>query len=126
MADGPSVLGYYTLSAGKVSYSDWPDAKLSASKMSVPTILLGRLAVDNNAKGRKLGEFLLLHAMWRAEQASQAIGAVALEVDVLDEDALSFYQRYGFQVLKDNPMHLYLPFDTIRQLNLDFSEPTGD
>jgi predicted GNAT family N-acyltransferase len=116
------VLGYYTLSAGKVSYADWPDTKRAAPNMSVPTILLGRLAVDTRAKGQKLGEYLLFHAMWTAERASQAIGAVAFEVDVLDEDALSFYQRYSFQVLKDNPLHLYLPFDTIRGLNLDFND----
>lgn len=124
--DDPLVLGYYTLCASKVLYADWPDEKRSAPNMSVPTVLLAKLAVDNRSKGQKLGEFLLYHAMWRTEKASQSIGAVAHEIDVLDNEALSFYQHYGFEVLKDNPLHLYLPFETIRQLSLDFSLNTRD
>jgi predicted N-acetyltransferase YhbS len=123
-ADDPTVMGYYTLSASKVSFENWPEDKKMPPNMSVPTILLGKLAVDNRFKGRKLGEFLLYHALWRAEQIARELGAVALEVDVLDEEALGFYQKYAFEVLKDNPLHLFKAMDTIRQLHLDFSAVT--
>ena len=89
--------------------------------MAVPTILLGRLAVDNRYKGQKLGRFLLVHAMWRSALIASMVGAVALEVDVVQDDVLGFYKGYGFEVLKDNPLHLYLPIKTIEALNHDFT-----
>jgi len=122
--DSPTVIGYYTLAASKVSFESWPTDKRMPPNMSVPTILLGKLAVDNQFKGRKLGEFLLLHAMWRAEQTSRQIGAVALEVDVLDSDALGFYEKYDLQVLADDPLHMYITVDKIRQLALDYASVT--
>ncbi|MEO7718589.1 MAG: GNAT family N-acetyltransferase [Capsulimonas sp.] len=122
--DNPEVMGYYTLAASKVSFENWPEDQKLPPNIGAPTILLARLAVDHRCKGRKLGEFLLYHAMWRAEKTAQNIGAVALEVDVLDEEALSFYQKYDFEVLRDHPLHLFLAMDTIRKLSLDFTDVT--
>ena len=124
--DDPEVMGYYTLAASKVAFESWLEDQKLPPNMGAPTILLARLAVNHRCKGQKLGEFLLYHAMWRARSAAQNIGAVALEVDVLDEDALSFYQKYGFEVLADHPLHLFLTMDTIRKLSLDFTDVTRE
>lgn len=37
-------------------------------------------------------------------------------LDATDEDAKSFYARYGFQELTDDPLHLFLPMETLRML----------
>lgn len=122
--DDPVVLGYYTLAASRIEFEHWPEGWRFPPGMPIPTLLLGRLAVDVRFKGQGLGSFLVHHAFWRSEQIGREVGAVALEVDAMDEDALGFYERYNFQVLKDNPLHLFLPMATIRQLGLDFSSVT--
>src|SRR5207249_3582359 len=66
--DSLEVLGYYTLATGKVRFENLPDTKKLPPNMPVPVVLLGRLAVDTRQKGRRLGELLLMHALWRAQQ----------------------------------------------------------
>jgi hypothetical protein len=42
----------------------------------------------------------------------------SVEVDAIDESARSFYLRFGFLSLEDDPLHLYLPMHEIRHLRL--------
>ena len=42
----------------------------------------------------------------------------AVVVDALDQQAKSFYLKYGFKELADDYLHLYLPMRTINKLNL--------
>jgi GNAT superfamily N-acetyltransferase len=118
--DSLTVLGYYTLATGKVGFENLPDTKKLPPHIPIPVILLGRLAVDSRQKGRHLGELLLMHALWRAQQVGKQVGVYAVEVDALDEEARGFYLKYGFTSLQDDPLHLYLPIKTIEALNLDF------
>jgi len=122
--DDPLVMGYYALAASKVAFENWPEALRMPPGMGIPTILLGRLAVDQRFQGQGLGGFLLHHAMWLAERIASDVGAVALEVDALDEEASRFYERYQFDLLRDNPKHFFRMIDTIRKLNLDFASVT--
>lgn len=115
-----TVLGYYTIAASRVEFEQWPENSKLPPNMPVPTLLLGKLAVDNRVKGQKLGKFLLQHAMWRSVQVANEIGAYALEVDALDETAAAFYSHHGFGVLKDNSRHFFMPMAEIQKLNLDF------
>jgi GNAT superfamily N-acetyltransferase len=109
------VLGYYTLSSGAVPIENLPEP--SARKLPrhpVPTILLGRLAVDREVHGQGLGEALLVDALGRALDFSETLGVHAVEVVAIDERARAFYERYGFLTLIDDPLHLYLPIASIR------------
>lgn len=117
------ALGYYTLATGRVVFENLPADKKLPPRVPVPVVLLGRLAVDNSHKGRGLGKFLLLHALWRAQQIAEQAGVYAVEVDALHEEAAQFYARYGFVPLLDNPLHLYLPMKTIEALDLNSTSP---
>ncbi len=111
------VLGYYTLAAGAVAFEHVPaDASRKLPRHPVPVVLLARLAVDRSAQGRKLGEGLLLDALQRALGLSAALGVHAVEVDAIDEAAAAFYRKYGFTLLLDEPLHLYLPVAVIESL----------
>ena len=113
----PKILGYYTLAAGAVSYQHLPiDTSRKLPKHPVPVVLLARLAVDQSAQGKRLGEGLLLDALQRALDLSVGLGVYAVEVDAIDDDAVKFYQKYGFAPLLDDPLHLYLPTVTIETL----------
>jgi ribosomal protein S18 acetylase RimI-like enzyme len=108
------VAGFYTLAAGAFDVSCLPEAlRKKLPKHPLPTIHLGRLAVDKAFRGRRLGETLLFHALRAALELSEKLGAFAVDVWALDEEACRFYQKYGFISLEDAPFHLYLPMKTI-------------
>ena len=80
----------------------------------MPVFRLGRLAVSREVQGRRLGGDLLLAAGERALAVAQLVGGVALAIDAKDEEAATWYERFGALRLLDEPLKLVLPLDTIR------------
>jgi ribosomal protein S18 acetylase RimI-like enzyme len=110
------VAGYYTLAVGAIPFATLPEASgKKLPKHPVPVILLGRLAVDQAARGRRLGEYLLFDAFARCLQIADSAGAYAIEVMAKDAEAKEFYEKYGFVPLLDQDRHLFLPLETIRK-----------
>jgi GNAT superfamily N-acetyltransferase len=113
----PVVLGFYTLSMAAVS-SQQAAAVLSTRlpRYPMPAALIGRLAVDERARGRRVGEALLLDALMRAVAASKMIACLGVIVDAKDEAAESFYARYDFVTVDDVswPKRMFLPMDVAR------------
>jgi ribosomal protein S18 acetylase RimI-like enzyme len=109
------VLGHYTISSGAVAFDTVPE---KLPHHPIPVALIGRLAVDNGASGRGVGETLLIHALRSAQQASEIVGLYAVVVDALNQQAKNFYIKYGFNELSEDHLHLYLPMKTIKQLKL--------
>lgn len=110
LSDQQRVAGYYTLASASVLLADLPapTAKKLPRYPTVPTVRLGRLAVDQAFKGQGLGGALLADALDRA--ARSEIAAYALLVDAKDVAASAFYRHHGFIALPDSPMTLFLPF----------------
>jgi GNAT superfamily N-acetyltransferase len=120
MADKKSgkVKGYYTLTGSSVSNELIPDSfrkKLPKSYSSLPTILLGRLAIDKDFQGQGIGKVLLIDSLKRCYETSDSIGAYAVIVDPLDNDAELFYEKYGFIKLYHSGK-MFLPIKTIKEL----------
>lgn len=112
------IKGYYTLSNNSIPLEDIPESirkKLPKSYTTIPTTLLGRLAIDNNFQGRGLGKLILIDALKRSFELSKTIGSFAVVVDPIDEDAEHFYDKYGFLKLPDSGK-MFLPMKTIGQL----------
>lgn len=109
---GIKIAGYYTLAAGGIPLTDLPEplAKRLPRYPSVPVARLGRLAVDQAYRGRKLGSALLWDAGTRALRSE--IAAFALVVDAKDEQAEAFYRHHGFVSFGSQPMQLVLPLAT--------------
>ena len=109
------VLAHYTLLTRVVEAEIVPNKKLPRGEIGVA--LLGRLAVDKSAQRQGLYRLCLLRAMFQVESAAREIGLHALVLDALDDEARAWYLRlnFGFQPLLDDPKHLYLPVETIRQ-----------
>jgi predicted N-acetyltransferase YhbS len=109
--DSQNVIGYYTLSSSSIPVETAPidiKKKVPGAYKNLPVLLLGRLAVDSQWKGRGLGAFLLTDAISRCFEASKQIGSIAIVVDPLDNDAINFYQKYGFIQLSSGRMLLNL------------------
>lgn len=116
-AGEPRVIGYYTLAAGAVAFQHLPEiAARKLPKHPIPVVLLARLAVDVSAQGKRLGEALLLDALHRSLELSSSLGLHAVKVEALDDNAAAFYHKYGFIPLLDQPLHLYLPLATVKQV----------
>ncbi len=116
--DGKMVAGFYTLSQYAVDLAGLPGE--IASKLpkypEVPATLLGRLAVSEAFRGRKLGEFLLMDALYRSWVQSQHVASAAVIVDAKDEAAKHFYEHFDFLALPSTPKRLFLPMKTIERL----------
>ena len=112
------VLGYYTLSASVLTLADLPDelTRKLPRYPQLPVTLLGRLAVDQSARGQRLGEHLLLDALHRSLTHADQIAAMAVVVDAKDENAASFYRHYGFILLQAQPKRLFVPMRVVAQL----------
>jgi GNAT superfamily N-acetyltransferase len=114
-AQRTEVVGYYSLRAATVLLDDVPEemAKKLGRQPSVPTTLMGRLAISRHHQGKGLGARLLWDALNRSEHASREIGSVAVIVDAKDESAARFYEQYGFRRFEDSPRRLYIMMTTI-------------
>lgn len=120
LVDAPevNVLAYYTLSAYAVDVTvlDETFAKGLPRYPLLPATLLGRLAVDKRHKGKRFGELLLVDALRKSLVASKQVASVAAIAEALDEEAVNFYLKYGFQAFQQAPMKLYLPMKSIEAL----------
>ncbi|APB32992.1 Histone acetyltransferase HPA2 and related acetyltransferase [Gloeomargarita lithophora Alchichica-D10] len=120
LTDDPqmNVLAYYTLSAYTVNVTALEEsfAKQLPRYPVLPATLLGRLAVDNDHKGKRLGELLLIDALKKSLDTAIQVASLAVIAEALDERALSFYIKYGFRQFNQEPMKLYLPMKSIEEL----------
>lgn len=112
-------MGYFTLAAGRLSVSVLPERGGLPARMPLPTTLLARLAVDTSWRGRGLGAALLAYALRVAVEGAKTIASAVIEVDAKDDAARSFYARFGFRRLADDPLHLYLPMESARRAIAD-------
>lgn len=109
-----SVVAYYTLSYGSVVRQEVPRKIRQGLPNPVPVMVLGRLAVDKRHAGKGLGPGLLRESMQRTIAASQIAGLRALVVHAIDDEAMGFYSKYGFQVFPAGTRTLFLPIETLR------------
>ena len=84
----------------------------------VPVVLLARLAVDQQFKKQGLGAKTLVTALRKAAALTTAgLPVHCLVLDVLDKDALTFYQRFEiFKPFTDDPMRLFVPIQLVQQI----------
>jgi GNAT superfamily N-acetyltransferase len=114
---GEIVIGFYTLAVGEVAYGDAPDRlKKGLARYPVPIMLLARLAVSLDWRGKGVGAGLLRDAVLRSLQAADIAGIRALTVHAKDDNARSFYERYGFMRSPTDPLHLYVLIKDLKNL----------
>jgi len=111
-----SVVGYYSISAGSVSVEESPTwVAKGLARHPIPVILLARLAVDKNEKGTGLGKALLKDALARVAQAADIVGARAVLVHAIDEQARKFYEHFNFEPSPTHELWLMLLMKDLRR-----------
>jgi GNAT superfamily N-acetyltransferase len=107
---GRKAVGFYTLAPHSIEPEE-AAPRLAAGLprgRPIPVILLARLGLDRSEQGAGLGGDLLRDALARCAAAADEIGGRAVVVHAKDDAAASFYRRYGFQAMPQNPSHLYV------------------
>jgi GNAT superfamily N-acetyltransferase len=109
-------IGYYTLAATGIALAGLPEAlakRLPRYPMA-PATLMGRLAVDARHQRQGHGEFMLLDALSRTLR--NEIASYAFVVDANDDNAVRFYQCFGFRSLTAGTRRLFMPVTEIARL----------
>lgn len=117
MGEKTPIAAYYTLATCTVSREEIPtDERLPG--YPVPVVLLARLAVDHRFQGQRVGEKTLVSALRHSVTLTErGLPAMRLMLDMLDDDALAFYQRFDlFQPFTDDPMRLFVPMKVVEQI----------
>jgi GNAT superfamily N-acetyltransferase len=103
------VVGYHALAAAGVERaSATPRVIKGMPQYPIPVVLLARLAVDASVGRRGLGAWLLRDAMTRTLQASETIGARAMLVHAIDDEARQFYLHDGLEPSPTDELHLMI------------------
>lgn len=110
------VLGYYAITAQSVVAESAPERlKKGMPRHPIPVVLLARLAVDQNVKGRGLGAGLLKNALLRALNASREVGLRAIIVDAKNDAARRFYEHFDFEAFPEDSGRLFLLINDLRK-----------
>jgi GNAT superfamily N-acetyltransferase len=115
----PEVAAYYTLAHQTLVREELPDPS-RLPRYPVPVILLAQLGIEQRFHRQGLGAKTLVHALRHAYQIAsnpKGLPAMGVVLDVLDNDALAFYQSFDFFLpLTDNPMKLFVPMASLETL----------
>lgn len=110
------VLGYYAIAAQSIVAVSAPERlKKGMPRHPIPVVLLARLAVDQNFKGRGLGAGLLKNALLRCLNASKGVGVRAIIVDAKNDVARRFYAHFGFEAFPEDSGRLFLLIKDLRK-----------
>ena len=99
------VIGYITISASSIKRTSL-DVKKPYN--DVPLLRIGRLAVDKNYQGKKIGERLLKFSIEKALKLKEYYGCAGIVVDA-KEDVVDFYKNYGFVTMQTLEKHITTP-----------------
>ena len=118
-SEKPQVAAYYTLAHQTLVREELPDPS-RLPRYPVPVILLAQLGIDQRLHGQGLGAKTLVYALRHAYQIAsnpKGLPAMGVVLDVLDQDAFTFYQSFEFFLpLNDNSMKLFVPMASLKTL----------
>lgn len=108
------IMGYHTLTGYSVTVPlEHRDDKKYPHPLSA--VKLAPLGVDRWYQGQRLGEQLLVDAIYRTVLVAQQISAIGLFVDPMTATVIPFYQQYGFlpvDPVDDASLEMWLPIKT--------------
>ena len=115
--EGERVVGFYALAAASVGPKDATERLMKGQpqQQAVPAILMvGWPSIW--IAGEPAGTSLLQDALLRCATAAGGIGARAVIVHAISDDAVRFYERFGFEASPTDPRHLILLMKDLRKL----------
>lgn len=97
VADDDRVVGYFSLTVGQVDTLEAPERiRKGMGQYPIPVVILARLAVSIQDQGKGIGFGMLQDAIRRTLLIAEQAGIRAMLTHPIDEEASSFYTRFGF------------------------------
>ena len=90
------VIGFYALSMGQIFGHAVVGSMRRNMPPQIPSVILGRLAIDKTWQGRGLGRALLADAVRRSLRAATEVSARLIIVHAISPAAEAFYLHHGF------------------------------
>ncbi len=111
------IAGYYSLTVTSLEYEQGSKRlQKGLAQYPIPMLLLARLAVDRRFQGQGLGAELLRDAMLRAISVSDQAGVRGVLVHAKDDAAKRFYERFDFEPLPGNELHLVMLMKDLKRI----------
>lgn len=92
-----AVVAYYALAAHRIARDSVPAKVGRGGPTEIPAVLLARLALAQELRGRGLGPLLVADALERVVSATQIVGARLFVVDAIAERVAQLYDTLGFR-----------------------------
>ncbi|PWE35004.1 GNAT family N-acetyltransferase [Pelagicola sp. LXJ1103] len=119
------IVGFYGINMHAVDVREMPPAyaKKAMKHGILPAAFIAMIGVDKSQQGNGIGSALVADALSRIARASEEIGTCVIMLDVFDDNdqaavtmRKSYYESFGFIPLPDQPLRLFIPVATVRQL----------
>ena len=120
-----TLIGFHAINVYSIDYRELPPryARTRPAHGNIPVAFISMIGVDHRFQGRGMGTDLLFDCLLRVVRASEILGIALVMLDVLDcgdtaktESRKKLYVSYGFTPLPDQPLRLYLPIASAREL----------
>ena len=124
--DSDVVVGLYCLSSVSVARdSVGKRDRGSDPPKDLPAVLLGKLAVASHLQDSRigLGTDLMRDAIVRTLTASLHVGVRLMVIDALTERLVGWYQRFGFNPTRSDPLRLVATTPSLRDSYLESGAP---
>ncbi len=119
------IVGFYGINMHAIDVKDMPAAynKKVGRHGLLPAAFIAMIGVDQTQQGNGIGSALAADAVCRIARVSDDIGTCVIILDVFDygdADTVTrrktYYETFGFLPLPDQPLRLFMPVQTAREL----------
>jgi GNAT superfamily N-acetyltransferase len=107
--DGPDhnrALGYYSTSVAHLSAEDIPN--VVSHRMTIPVLLLLRLAIDKEVHRKGYGSKLFIYMLHQLVHLASVTAIHALVLEPLNQHVKGFYEKFGLRPLPGDPRRMYI------------------
>ncbi|GGN57381.1 MULTISPECIES: GNAT family N-acetyltransferase [Novosphingobium] len=119
------LIGFHAINVHAIDYRELPSrfARSRPAHGNIPAAFISMIGVDQRYQRQGYGGDLLFDCMVRIVRAADVVGIAIIVLDVLDcgdseqvQRRKSLYQGYGFMPLASDPLRLFLPVASAREL----------
>ncbi len=112
-----TVLGFYTMTLSEIAFDKFNQTdNKKLPKAPLPVARLSRLAINKEQQGKGVGRLLLVDAIFKTVRLLDSFAVVALVLDAKDKKVAGYYQKFGFIESQDQPLMLYLPVKSLKEM----------
>jgi GNAT superfamily N-acetyltransferase len=111
--EAQEILGFSALGVGH--YYPASSQKKGEAKYGLRMIELFRLAIDQKWQGHGFGKILLRESLRIAIETSESVGIQGVVVQPKSEELIPFYEKFGFELFRENPIQLAIGIKVLRK-----------